>query len=337
MTDDTIDRPARPNLARYLLLALIVPAVVVLTGVALMLVAMPQLPDPVGIHWNAAGQVDGFGPVWLSPVMLAVVGLGLPLLFAAMTIIPLRRGDYGYAYRFLAAINVALALFLTILVTWSTLAQVGLTDAKDAPSVGFPLLVGLAVAVVAGIAAWKLLPAAPFVPTHMDAADATDLRSDEHPTWVAKASFSRGALIAMIASVLLLVVLAVVNVVLSAPGWSTVVIVASALFVSIAIAATSVFHVRVDAEGLTVTSLLGYPRMRVPANEIVSVAAVQVNPVGEFGGWGLRWAPGRTGVVTRTGEGIEVHRTSGKSLTVTVDDAATGAALLEAYARRARG
>ena len=66
------------------------------------------------------------------------------------------------------------------------------------------------------------------------------------------------------------------------------------------------------------------------------VEAVQVNPMGEFGGWGLRWAPGGGfGVVLRSGPGIRVRRTGGKVFTVTVDDAATGAALLEALRVRA--
>jgi len=60
-----------------------------------------------------------------------------------------------------------------------------------------------------------------------------------------------------------------------------------------------------------------------------------VDPMGQFGGWGLRWGPAGFGVVLRTGEGIEVRRRSGKTLTVTVDDAATGAALLNALVARA--
>jgi hypothetical protein len=45
---------------------------------------------------------------------------------------------------------------------------------------------------------------------------------------------------------------------------------------------------------------------------------------------------GGVGYVVRTGEGIEVERTSGRRFVVTVDDAATGAALLTTLADRAR-
>lgn len=56
-----------------------------------------------------------------------------------------------------------------------------------------------------------------------------------------------------------------------------------------------------------------------------------VDRKGEFGGWGLRLSVDRRfGVVLRAGEAIEVTRANGKRFVVTVDDAGTGAALLEA-------
>jgi len=60
--------------------------------------------------------------------------------------------------------------------------------------------------------------------------------------------------------------------------------------------------------------------------------------VREFGGWGVRTsvATGATGVVLRSGEAIEIHRTGGRRFLVTVDDAATGAALLATLAERDR-
>ena len=57
--------------------------------------------------------------------------------------------------------------------------------------------------------------------------------------------------------------------------------------------------------------------------------------MGEFGGWGLRLSvEGRFGVVLRQGEAIEVTRANGRRFLVTVDDAATGAALLQALIAR---
>jgi hypothetical protein len=60
-----------------------------------------------------------------------------------------------------------------------------------------------------------------------------------------------------------------------------------------------------------------------------------VVPLGEFGGFGLRWGPGRRlGIITRGGEALEVQRRDGRTVVVTVDDAATAAGLLMAFAAR---
>ena len=64
---------------------------------------------------------------------------------------------------------------------------------------------------------------------------------------------------------------------------------------------------------------------------------VDVSPFAEFGGWGYRVGRGgRVGIVLRSGPALQVERTGGRSLVVTVDDAATGAALLNTLAARAR-
>ena len=107
--------------------------------------------------------------------------------------------------------------------------------------------------------------------------------------------------------------------------------------VALSILANARFHVRVDSDGLFLVSAVGWPRVQVPIAEVVSAEVVDVAPMAEFGGWGMRWAADRRfGVVLRAGEGILVRRTDGRSVTVTVDDAATGAGLLNAYAALTR-
>ena len=98
-----------------------------------------------------------------------------------------------------------------------------------------------------------------------------------------------------------------------------------------------VWQVGVDASGLTAHGALGWPRQHVPAHEVVEASTRHVSPSREFGGWGLRTAvDGTVGVVVRGGEAIVVERSGGRRFVVTVDDAATGAALLNSFAERAR-
>jgi hypothetical protein len=94
--------------------------------------------------------------------------------------------------------------------------------------------------------------------------------------------------------------------------------------------------VRIDENGLTARPTLGWPLYRIPLADIASAASTTVVPLGEFGGFGLRWGLGkRMGIVTRGGEGLEVQRRDGRALVVTVDDAATAAGLLTALSARA--
>jgi hypothetical protein len=95
--------------------------------------------------------------------------------------------------------------------------------------------------------------------------------------------------------------------------------------------------VRVDRTGLTIRSTTGWPRIHVPLDEVVRADVIEVRPLRDFGGWGLRVGRhGRVGVVLRSGQALLVQRTGGRSVAVTVDDAATAAGLLNAHADHAR-
>lgn len=120
----------------------------------------------------------------------------------------------------------------------------------------------------------------------------------------------------------------------SGRGWPVVILPVTLL---VLLAATGGWRVSAGPSGLTVRGLFGLPVMRVPVDDIERVVAVGVHPMRDFGGWGIRGAIGptghwRTGVVVRAGDAIEITRRSGKQFVVTVDDAATGAAVLKAAA-----
>jgi len=155
------------------------------------------------------------------------------------------------------------------------------------------------------------------------------------PVWQQRVAISRAGAIVLYSAVALMAALTVITAVATSDVVALWVMIGATALVVVAIGTNTVFHVRIDDDGLTVSSAAGWPRVRVPMADVAAVAAVHVEPMGEFGGWGMRWAPqGRFGVVLRAGEGIEVRRRSGKTVTVTVDDARAGAALLTALASR---
>lgn len=45
------------------------------------LVALPQLPEQVPIHWNFQGEVDGYGPRWLAVLLMPAISLAVIALF----------------------------------------------------------------------------------------------------------------------------------------------------------------------------------------------------------------------------------------------------------------
>lgn len=114
-----------------------------------------------------------------------------------------------------------------------------------------------------------------------------------------------------------------------------------ALTIAVPLAALLVIMTRwtvtVSRDGLSARGALPRPRLLVPLDEIESAEVGTVRAVRDFGGWGLRLASGgRTGLILRSGEAIVVRRTGGRVVLVTIDDAATAVALLNALAARAR-
>ncbi|WP_288785476.1 DUF1648 domain-containing protein [uncultured Microbacterium sp.] len=325
-----------PNaVRRFTIVAVVIPIVLVVLAVVVQLIALPSLPDPIAVHWGFDGQPDGFAPAWASILLTAVVGLGVPLLIAVSGLSGLRRGDRGATYRLLGATASAMAALMAVLSTGTVLGQVGLGSAQDAPSIALPVLVALAAAIVAGVAGWMLQPHQPYRPTLVAGKD-VHLAAGERAVWLQRVQLARGGAITLGLALVLLLAMTLVTGFAGAPAGVLAITIAVTLVLALLVATTVAFHVRVDETGLTVNSVVGIPRAHVPLSDIDRVEAVQVNPMGEFGGWGLRWAPGGGfGVVLRSGPGIRVRRTGGKVFTVTVDDAATGAALLEALRVRA--
>lgn len=317
---------------RYLVVGCAVPAAVTLVAVVLMLAWLPEVPATVATHWGG-GEPDGFAPAWTVPVGIAVLGLGLTALFATIMLMGTRDGHWGPTMRLLGATSLATSVLVNVGVTWSFAMQRGLDDPHDAPDVGLPLLVALVAAVAAGAAGWFAQPNLTTAAAPTRSVEPLVLGSGERAVWVRTATMSRAAMIGIVAGIVALAIGTVVVAAVGSTAW-WVMLGVTALLVLIA-ATTFVFRVRVDERGLAVASAAGAPRFAVPLDDVASVLVTTVSPTADFGGWGVRLAPGGSfGVVLRTGEALQVTRRDGRRFTVTVDDAATAAALLEALSSR---
>jgi len=309
-------------------LTTLVAPLVVLGVAALVAVSWSdELPDPVAMHWGTDGP-DGFGSLASAVVPMLVVGV---LLAVGGWALAFFAGHASSTRRIAAGSSLGMSGFLTAILLGSLDAQRGLTDAAQAPGITTTLLVAIVAGLALGALAAVVTPGDGDQPaTQPIAADAPRLTlgSTERAVW-RRDAFSRTTLVVGIAAVLVVLVLTVVTRV-----WPLGLLALALAFLLLTMVA---FDVSVDERGLVARSLLGWPTLRVPLDEVVAAGVATVQPLKDFGGWGYRLGRGgRTGIVLRGGDALEVRRTGDRVAVITVDDAATGAALLNTLADRAR-
>jgi hypothetical protein len=233
--------------------------------------------------------------------------------------------------RFLGAVNLGTSSMIALLMVVSANVQRGLADAVDAPDTTSWLFVGFGTLVGLTALGWFLQPRASASPdAGQQATSGIRLAPGEKAAWFGSVAIGRTGVVILVVSMLLLIGATILVVAVDAGAVSWIMVLVTVLVI-VLIATTLVFRVRVNSTGLLVRSVFGWPRWRIRMSEIADVRVVQVNPVAEFGGWGMRiGADGRMGVVLRTGEALQVTRTSGRAFVVTIDDATTAAAVLTA-------
>ncbi|MFJ9174051.1 DUF1648 domain-containing protein [Streptomyces sp. NPDC102360] len=298
-------------------LALIAFAVVVA-------VVSGDLPDELGTHFGLGGDVDGTTSLTAYAVGALVPLAGLGTLFAVAA----RRGREARSTRFTVVLGWGVAGFIGYIFTAVAIVNRGLSDGTAA---SFPLWqmgtaagVGLLSALLG-----RLLIARVPVPegdgmSPRDTPPYMELRAGERAVWT-RTAVNEVVLTAGVA-------LAAVGAArLGLYGWSPFVL---TLPVGALLTCFGRVRVRVDARGLRVRfGVLPWPEARVPLDAGEALVR-EISPLGDFGGWGYRVRPARSGVVVRGGEALAVKRRSGREFSVTVDDARTGAALFNALARR---
>lgn len=320
---------------------LIVPLVLASAATLLVALWIGRIPDPAATRWGFAGGPDGFGPSWTYLVLAGTLGFGLPALIWATVVGSSGEGAgralpvWSSSQRFMAAFGAGAAAFAACLSVGLVWLQLDLADAADAPPAGWPIGLSFAAWVLIGLAGWLVQPAVTVVSgAHVPAAP-LDLAATERAVWVGEAKPARWFL-AVIGSVIAIGVAAAVAMFLfEEPLW--ILPGALALLFLVLLCTLSWFWVRIDRSGLEARSIVGWPVFRLAAEELASVDVADIRALAEFGGFGVRWAPGRFGIVLRSGDGIVATRVDGRIFAVTIDDAATAAAVLAAAGADANG
>ncbi|MEU5911136.1 DUF1648 domain-containing protein [Micromonospora sp. NPDC047527] len=323
--------PARDTRRRTRLVGLtvtIVGLVILAVAAAVALSWRGDLPDPVATHWGAQGSPDGF--MSLGAFLWAGFGLGalLVLGFGAVTTL---WGQSAVSRRIGAATTIWVALFLALVQLGALHAQLGLADARGAGDIGGAITLATVGSLLPAVLVGLLLPGDPPQPAAAPVspeASRVPLAASERAVWIGHTGAGPGIVLGAVAIIFLVTLAVIIGV------WGLLIVAALLAGVFVGMFA---FTVRVDETGLLVRSSAGWPRTRVPLDEVLRASVVQVHPLREFGGWGWRVGRGgRVGIVLRAGEGLLVERTGGRSIVVTVADAGTAAALLNTLADRHR-
>jgi len=313
------------------------PAALLAAIVAVPAALWSRLPGRVADHWTFAGTANGTAPRLAAFALLgvlAVVGAGLVSLGWAAT----RPSPPSSAYRHgraatgwatgSAAGLVAIGLFV-MAISAATVIMVAVANLGGGTPGSAPIGTGGVVGVIGLVGGPVLLAAgAGYALRRHSGLSAADsgmprpslgLRVGERAVWTGRA---RAKWAWPVAGLLLAAAAGVAAV---TAQWSLAVILLATGVLTLGF--TSV-RVTVAARGVMVGyGPLGLRLTRIPLRRIASAVAVQRTPF-SFGYRGSLLVFGAAAVVLRRGPALRLTLRDGKTFLVTVDDAATGAALL---------
>ena len=303
-----------------------VPVLIWIAAVALAVSLRDRLPEPVAVHYSVSGAADGFLGFWAN---LAVLTVLLVVTGGVAGSVGLSASRPPAVARVAGALAVGVTILITGIFGLTLASQRGLADAAQGRLELWWIPVLLVVAGAAGAATYTLMPR----PTTTDLAADPDaprvpLAAGVRAVWVRS---QRMAGLTLLIPALLLGGTVIGFVVDSwLPLWV-------AGLVAGLMAAMGFWTVTIDHAGLRYQAVLGLPRRTVALDHVIDATVVQAHPLRDVGGWGIRMnRQGGTGLYLRAGEAIEVHIRDSAPLVVTVDDAATGAGLLNTLLDRAR-
>lgn len=293
------------------------PALVAVGAMVLMGSWSDELPDPVATHWNGAGEADGFQSLDTLIWSFGAVVLGVTWFSAAI------MAAVKVPARGLTAFSVGMAMFMAVLLAGSVYVQRGLTDASGQELPGVWFAIGVAAGLVAaGLAALITRP------------DTRDIEPPPARVVEPRAatgsvpSAHRGTVTSRPLLILSLVLVASM-LLLSFISWEVGLILA-ALFVPVVL--LNSWHVEADASGFTVRTRLPMVRLHAYLESITGVDLIEVNPVADFGGWGIRMGSlASPAIVLRAGPAVRVHRRDKQPLLVVIEDADEFVRVLDAH------
>lgn len=318
MNTETTPAAIRPSWRRAAELA--IPALAVVVAGATPLVLWNRLPDPMASHWDISGTPDASLPRVAEFLLITALTAAILLGALAVSRLRLTRG----AARLHIGLLAATSAFLASLRVVTLLANLDAPTWREAGSVGWSVLLCLAIALAAGALGVLLAGGRPELERTSASVEAAPVEPGQALVWSGHAGGKAVAL----APLILMLLAAVLGWPMPQPGGIAVLIVLP--LAALLVATLGQARVTIGPRGvLVVFGWLGWPRIRVPVQEISAVEVENVEPAA-YGGWGLRRVPGALAVVTRRGPALRIERTDKPALVITADGAAEAASVLAA-------
>lgn len=320
--------------ARFLSIAAGWIALVTAALIVAPLALRDRLPDPIATHWGPSGAPDNSMPFIAS--LLFQVGLWALLAggawgvaLAGTTVFRRRASRMG-----IGALLGGVGLFFLGLQAVTLVANLDASDWTQAADLGWDALLAVAGLLLGG---WLGALAARPGPDDRPEPSAVPtrrvpLRPGQRAVWVS--SVSSGPLAALGGSLLAaglgLAVLALIG------GEGALWIPAAIMSLAGLLVATfSSVRVQITEEGVVLFhGPFRLPRRHIPIERVERAWSEERFPSG-VGGWGVRGLPGAMTIMIRGGECLVVGYVSGGRLTISIDDAESGAALLNTLVDRA--
>jgi hypothetical protein len=295
----------------------VLPALLLATIVVPLVLFWNDIPNPMATHWGISGEPDGSMPP--LALLLLVGGIFVAMWGAVWRV----SSHYPYETPSFAAGLIGAGGLLATVQWIAVLANRDRADWTDAGEfTGLHIVVAVVVALAAGYLGWRISGGSQGSDRPEGDRPTLDLAADQTAVW---AGSGRGPLLVAIGVVLLVIAVAVWS-------WTSVALIGIALLVL----TFAQVRATVSARGVLVSlGWLGLPSWTVPMSRIEGAEVEDVRPM-SYGGWGYRLRPGIRALVVRGGPGLRIVRSGTPDLVLTVDDAATGAALINTLRARNR-
>lgn len=327
--------PSTVKVDRGDLVATVVSAIIVLAaalgGSLLLWAGRGQLPEVVATHWGPDGRADAFKPTAQLYVENAVIAGVLPLFVVVIGLV-MKQG------RVMGPISAATAIFISGVSNGSAWMQRGMTDEQvRGTSADWPIVVASVVAVVVGALLWLIFrqrPGDEAVPANIDAT-APRLLVDDAVTlaWTGRTRVARAAMVVLGLGSLSSAV--PVPMMLAAGMLGSALLMALLTILIVVLGLAMAANVTVDGRGVRARALGFIPWFDVPLEAIAGATVVNVSPLGDFGGWGMRAGfNGERGLITASGPALRIDRGEQGPFLVTIADAEAAAATLNTLVAR---